>query len=585
MRLSARLLKSNLLSAEEYWVGELRIGQPSQVAFCAWRLSVGSGMATIITSNGLAAGFTHGPEPALVSQLYDRVYGSEERYRSIFEQVQFGVAVVTLEGRLSTVNPAFARLLGYSPDDLSGKPLLEVTHPEDAIAKRLRLAELSAGLVRQVSLEGRYVRKSGGSVWGATNVSLLRDESGMPAYFLCTVQDIDELKKAEDERNRLQQQLFQAQKMEALGTLAGGIAHDFNNLLSVMLGFASLARQRLGADHPLQDSMGMIEQSAVRAADLARQLLAFARPERQQVKPLCVTDVLDRVRRMVGRTFDRNITVEVHTTREPLWVNTEPSYLEQALLNMCINARDAMPEGGALTLAATTTTFDTPQAGPTGSCPAGTYVTIAVEDTGVGIPPDALPRVFEPFFTTKEPVNGTGLGLAMVYGFVKNHDGFVKVESEPAQRTRFTIGLPLIPAPAARPVASGMEPVEPGRGTVLVVDDEPMVRAFAAEGLKRLGYEVLVAENGTRALQIYAEQQGRINCVLLDLIMPEPSGLETFRRLRGLNPDVAVVFASGFSTGEILRNAPDARSAAFLGKPYTLEALSSAIRNAGRVSA
>ena len=292
------------------------------------------------------------------------------------------------------------------------------------------------------------MRKSGEAVWCATNISLLRDAAGRPAHFLGMVQDIDERKKSEDERNRLQQQLFQAQKMEALGTLAGGIAHDFNNLLSVMLGFASLARQRLSSDDPLQDSMGMIEESAQRAAELARQLLAFARPERQQVKPVCVDDVLDRVRRMVERTFDRNITVAVHPGSEPLWVNAEPSYLEQALLNLCINARDAMPQGGTLTLEAAAIRHESHPPGLPATCAPGSYASISVQDTGAGIAPEALPRVFDPFFTTKEPGRGTGLGLAMVYGFVKNHDGDVKVESEPGHGARFTISLPLIPAPS-----------------------------------------------------------------------------------------------------------------------------------------
>jgi nitrogen-specific signal transduction histidine kinase/CheY-like chemotaxis protein len=395
------------------------------------------------------------------------------------------------------------------------------------------------------------------------------------------VQDIDECKKAEEERNRLQQQLFQAQKMEALGTLAGGIAHDFNNLLSVMLGFASLARQRLSSDDPLQDSMGMIEQSAQRAAELTRQLLGFARPERQQVKPVCVDDVLERVRRMVGRTFDRKIAIVVQKESAPLWVNAEPSYLEQALLNMCINARDAMPDGGTLTLAAGRASSGEGSTGAAGGGAAGQLVRIAVQDTGAGIAPETLPRVFEPFFTTKEPGRGTGLGLAMVYGFVKNHDGFVHVESEPGHGARFIVSLPLIPAPAPQRQMVGLENIQPGRGTVLVVDDEPLVRAFAEAGLKGLGYQVLVAENGMQALQMFEQRGTEIDCVLLDLIMPELSGLETFRRLREADPKLRVVFASGYSTGEILRDAPDARAAGFIGKPYTLEGLSQALRKAG----
>ncbi len=515
------------------------------------------------------------------SELYKQLRVSEERFRSIFEQVSLGVALSNLDGRFFTVNPAIARLLGYTREELQGKHFSEVTHPDDVAAKQEMRQKLLKEEVGQVNLEQRYVRKTGEPVWCSTNISLLHDAAGRPASFLAMVQDIDERKKAEAERTRLQQQLFQAQKMEALGTLAGGIAHDFNNLLSVMLGFASLARQRLGSDDPLQESMGMIEQSAQRAADLTRQLLGFARPERQQVKPVSVDEVLERIRRMVARTFNRNITIAVHQGEEPLWVNAELSYLEQALLNLCINARDAMPHGGTLTLAASAVSLDAPPAEPPANCPAGKYARISVQDTGVGIAPENLPKVFDPFFTTKDPDRGTGLGLAMVYAFVKNHDGFVQVESPPGQGARFTISLPLIPAPPPQTGAGKLGHAQPGRGTVLVVDDEPLVRAFAAEGLKGLGYQVLAAENGAQALEIYTARRGEIDCVLMDLIMPELSGLETYRRIRALDPLARVVFASGYSTGGILRDAPDARSAVFIGKPYTLEGLSVALRKAG----
>ena len=515
------------------------------------------------------------------SELYQQLRVSEARFRSIFEQVNFGVVLASLDGQVSAVNPAFARLLGCTCTELRGKQFAENVHSEDAKAIEEQLQSLLQGKTGHLNLEGRYVRKSGECVWCSTNISLLYNAEGRPANFLGMVQDIDERKKSEDERNRLQQQLFQAQKMEALGTLAGGIAHDFNNLLSVMMGFASLARQRLSSDDPLQDSMGMIEESAERAAELARQLLGFARPERQQVKPVCVDHVLDRVRRMVARTFDRNITVAVHPAGESLWVNAEPSYLEQALLNLCINARDAMPQGGTLTLEAAAIRHESHQPGLSGTCPLRDYANISVQDTGAGIGPEALPRVFEPFFTTKEPGRGTGLGLAMVYGFVKNHDGDVKVESEPSHGARFTISLPLIPAPSSQAVDEGRGQIQSGRGTVLVVDDEPLVRAFATEGLKGLGYEVLVAENGLQALQMYEQHQKEIACVLMDLIMPELNGLETYRRMRAVDPLVRVVFASGYSTGEILREAPDARSAAFIGKPFTLAGLSIALRKAG----
>ena len=515
------------------------------------------------------------------SELFRQLRVSEERFRSIFEQGCFGVALAGLDGRLSTVNPAFARLLGYAHEELQGKHFTEITHPQDVTTSEERVRALLEGRAAQITLEKRYLRKSGEAIWCSSNVSLLHDAAGRPSYFLTMVQDIHERKKAEEERARLQQQLIQAQKMEALGTLAAGVAHDFNNLLSVMLGFASLARQRLGPEDPLQDSMRMIEQSAQRAAELTRQLLSFARPERQQVKPVCVGEALDRLVWMVGRTFDRSIKVTMHKKGDSLWVNAEPSYLEQALLNLCINARDAMPGGGALVLEASAVTLDAqqPELPPQGA--PGRYVRISVQDTGAGIAPEVLPRIFEPFYSTKEPGKGTGLGLAMVYGFVKNHDGFVRVESELGRGARFTIHLPWIPAPAPEASAGVLRRIQRGSGTVLVVDDEPLVRAFAEAGLKGLGYSVRVAENGQQALEIYEHHSQEISCVLLDLIMPEMGGLETYRRMRKFNPQARVVFTSGYSAGGILREAPDAREAEFIGKPYTLEGLSSVLRKAG----
>ncbi len=514
-------------------------------------------------------------------ELYRQLRASEERFKAIFEQASFGVAVVRLDGKIHTVNPAYARLLASAREELQGKNLLDYVHPQDVPAAKQQLQSfLDAGSGR-VSFETRYRPKSGDSGWCAAHLSLLHEGGNNPTHLLVIVQDIDERKKADEEYRRLQQQLFQAQKMEALGTLAGGIAHDFNNLLSVMLGFASLARQRLSTDHPLQDSLGMIEQSAEHAADLTRQLLAFSRPDQQQVKPVSVDAVLERVRRMVARTFNRNITVNVQKGGEALWISAVPSFLEQALLNMCINARDAMPQGGTLTLEATTTVIETGPTGLVGTGAPGCYASISVQDTGTGIAPETSSRVFEPFFTTKEPGRGTGLGLAMVYGFVKNHNGFVNVSSEPGHGARFTILLPLIPPPAPQVREGGLGQIAPGCGTILVVDDEPMVRAFAVEGLKGLGYRVYAAENGKQALQIFEQHRDEIDCVLMDLIMPESGGVETFRRMRALDPLVKVVFASGYSTGEILGDAPDARAVAFIGKPYTLEGLSIVLRKAG----
>jgi PAS domain S-box-containing protein len=513
-------------------------------------------------------------------ELYKLLRVSEERFRSIFEQAQVGVALTDLEGHFTAVNAAFASLLGHSAEELLGKHFKEFTAPQDMEVTQQAVQSLLEDRTKQVRLEKRYRRKSGELVWCATSISLLRDTAGRPAFFLGMAQDIDERKRAEEDRRRLQEQFFEAQKMETLGTLAGGIAHDFNNLLNVMLGFASLARRRLSAEDPLRESIGMIEEAAQRAAELTRQLLGFSRPELHQVTAVSVNEVLSRVSHIVAHTFDRIVTVVIHKSDEAMWVNAEPSYLEQALLNICINARDAMAQGGTLTLEAAATPFAPHHSGPPETCAPGRYAQISIQDTGVGIAPEALPRIFDPFFTTKDPDHGTGLGLAMVRGFVKSHGGCVKVESDLGHGSRFTIFLPLVPAPSTQLGAEEKGQIQFGRGTVLVVDDEPLVRAFAEEGLKGLGYDVWVAENGKTALETYERHHTEIDCVLMDLIMPQLSGVETYRRMRAMDPLVRVVFASGYSTGEILRDAPDARSATFIGKPYTLEGLSLALRKA-----
>jgi signal transduction histidine kinase/ActR/RegA family two-component response regulator len=409
---------------------------------------------------------------------------------------------------------------------------------------------------------------------------------------------------AQEEHGRLQKKLLEAQKMEALGALAAGIAHDFNNLLSVMLGVASLVRLRLRPEDPVQEPIGLIEQAATRAADLTRQLLGFLHPRSGRQGPAGVQEVLERVGKIVSETFDRRIQLRTHWTAEPLWVGAEPSALEQALLNLAINARDAMLDGGTLTIAAVRVALSPDDPARPRECPPGEYVRMSVQDTGMGIEPQFREHIFEPFFTTKEPGRGTGLGLAMVAGFVKSHAGFIRVESEVGRGSEFNFYLPSIPMPEASALAQASsearshpaeelgtgpaterEPagpprrtgLKPGTGTVLVVDDEPLVRAFAEQGLRRLGYEVLVAESGPKAMEIYRQRAPEISWVLLDVVMPEMSGFEICRQMRAINPQARVIASSGYS-GRVARQALEAGASHFVGKPYTLEELSEALQ-------
>jgi signal transduction histidine kinase/CheY-like chemotaxis protein len=388
---------------------------------------------------------------------------------------------------------------------------------------------------------------------------MLRDPDGEPAGFLEITEDISERKRGDEELARLREELAQAQKMEAIGSLASGLAHDFNNFLGVILGCGSLMRLRLPPGDPLQEFLQMIEQSAESAADLARQLLALAQPELHLRLPVTVAEVLERVVKIVKRTFDRRIRVETRFAPELPAVEADVAQIEHAILNLCLNARDAMPGGGTLTLESSLVTLRTEDSLRPAQCQPGDYVRVMVKDTGLGIDPMVMPRLFQPFFTTKEPGRGSGLGLAIVHQTVRNHGGFVRVESEVVHGSEFQVYLPAVQQPARPLTAKSPAQVQYGSGTVLVVDDEPLVLAFVERGLQKLGYNVIAVDNGRRACEIYASRTQEIEYVLLDLVMPEVSGLETYQKLREINPQVRVILSSGYSLEKFAQEARNGR--------------------------
>ena len=505
--------------------------------------------------------------------------------RSLFACGTIGAALCTAEGKLVAISPAFARMLDYQPGELLGTGYANLTHPQNRADIGQVVGEIQSGELLVHSTERLYVQKSGAPKWCLENFSLIQDTPGLPVQVLALIQDIQQRKDTEEERGRLQERLFQAQKMEALGTLAGGIAHDFNNLLGVILGFASIVRLRLAPSDPLLEFVKMIEQSAERGADLARQLLGLGRQGKCESVPIRVGDVLGRVVKIITSTFDRRIQVQTRTESGPLWVDANPGQLEQAILNLCINARDAMPEGGVLALESSRVTLGEGDSSRPSHCLPGNYARITVRDTGVGIAPHVLGRIFDPFFTTKEPGRGSGLGLSMVYGMASGAGGFVQVESEVGLGSAFSIHLPLKGPPVERTVAARSSVLEAGTGTVLVVDDEPMVLAFIEEALKKLGYKVLTVVDGQQACEVYSSHSNQIDMVLLDMVMPGTTGLEVCRRLRGINPKVKVILSSGYSSGDVAREARLAGAMGFIGKPYSLEELSSALHRPESLSA
>lgn len=382
------------------------------------------------------------------------------------------------------------------------------------------------------------------------------------------------------ELRQLEEQLQHSQKMEAIGTLSGGIAHDFNNILSGVLGYASLLKKHAPPGSQLAHYGEMIEKSAERGALLAGQLLAFSRKGRRFVQDVNVHQLMDELVEILERTLDRKITVECRKDSDTWIIQGEPGQIQQALMNLCLNAKDAMPNGGSITLSTRRVFLDEVSCRNYEGLGPGNFLRIDVEDTGEGMTEDTKRRLFEPFFTTKAEGKGTGLGLTMVYGTVKNHGGLVKVNSEVGRGSVFTVLLPLKSWGEPGAAACPRQGATPGSGTVLVVDDEEIIRDLLEEMLQELGFRVLTAEDGLEGVEMYRELWTEIDVVMIDMIMPKLSGKETFLEMKKINPNVRAVLSTGFTKDGAVQETLDQGIVSFIPKPYQLEELSSAISKA-----
>ena len=476
-------------------------------------------------------------------------------------------------------NDNFAKIAGLSsPAEIIGKSDYDLPWKEEETNYFREIDErvMSSGQAEYRIIEPQ-MQSDGKEAWLETNKLPLFNEQGEVVGILGTFEDVTELRLAEEAEQH-------AKRLASIGKLAGGVAHDFNNLLGGIIGAAEVLQRRIG-DQADQALLGEILRTAERAADLTGKLLAFSRRGNVLGDVLDVHEAIENVAPLLRRGLDPRIQVQFELSAMRSFISGDASELELAILNLSLNARDAMPDGGRLRISTENLTL-TPQvcvASPFDLKP-GDYIRVKVEDTGTGIPPEVIEHIFEPFFTTKAVGSGTGLGLSAVYGAVQAHTGAIEVERDRAIGAAFIIDLPLSKSQPRANIERKSERPPPARGTALVADDEALLRSVTCERLKRMGYETVSAEDGEQGLRLFREHQHEITLVVLDVVMPVISGLECLRKIREISPDVAVVMSSGFARDQLVGREQDVENAVFIKKPYGYAQLERAAEDAALVA-
>lgn len=499
---------------------------------------------------------------------------SEERFRSVVEYSHDGILVFDDYSRIIYVNNKLCSILAYSSDEIVGMDVRILFRDENhPILKDRSLPEdESKGF--QSLYQAVLVRKDGRERHCEISASLIKGLNEN-ATTIFQVIDITDQLRAEKEKKQLEVQLRHAQKMEAIGTLAGGIAHDFNNLLMAIQGRVSLMLLHTPADHPHYEHIRAIGNTIKSAANLTRQILGFARGGKYEVKPASPNDLVEKGIQIFSRT-NKGIRIDKKYDPDIRAVEVDPGQIEQVLLNLFVNAGQAMPEGGSLFLQTENVFLDADYCKPF-EVPPGDYVKISVTDTGIGIDKKFMERIFEPFFTTKEVGKGTGLGLASAYGIIKNHNGIIRVYSEKEHGSTFNVYLPASKNQAVRKTESRFELIR-GNETVLIVDDEEGPMEVAELMLKELGYRVLRAKNGKEAIEVANKNIKNLDLVILDMIMPEMSGSETFDRLQEMIPGIKVLLSSGYSANILTEDIMKRGCSGFIQKPFDITQLSRKVR-------
>lgn len=510
-----------------------------------------------------------------------RLRESEQRLQLVIEGSQLGYWDWNIITGEVVRNEQWAHMLGYTLEEIefSVKQWTDLQHPEDRAFIEKHLQDHLEGRTTEYEAEYRMRTKTGSYIWILDQARIVsRDENDKPLRMSGTHRDITARKNAEQEKQKLREQLAQSQKMESIGQLAGGMAHDFNNILNGILSASQVLKlPKNGLNERGLKYVDMISQSSMRAADLIKKLLAFSRRSTIENRPLDIHQILFDTTEILKQTIDKKINVTLTEKAEHQRIVGDMSAIESALLNLGINASHAMPEGGELSYMTDNVLLDQDFCDSISfDIKAGTYLRIEVQDSGQGIAKENLQKIFEPFYTTKAPGKGTGLGLSAVYGTVKDHHGAIEVESAIGKGTKFSIYLPN--SEESDEVSETKEKIQKGSGTVLLVDDEETLRILNKELIESLGYSVVLASNGLEAIKEYSDRFGEIDIVLMDMIMPVMNGSEAFYKIRKIDDNSKIIIASGFTYDKNIDVLMKAGLKGFIHKPYSVSAISKLLK-------
>jgi PAS domain S-box-containing protein len=508
-------------------------------------------------------------------QMEKALQESAEQFRKIFEKSPIGMVMTDANFHFIRANAAFCTMFGYEEKELSSFTLKDITHPEHIPVDKLNANALANGEIPYYQTEKRYIRKDKGVIWGSSTVSIMRDRDNRFLYFFTTVEDITQRKQSEEEKARLESKLRQAQKMEAIGTLAGGIAHDFNNILTALLGYASLLRMRTN-DATSQKYVDQIFSASQKATGLVQSLLAFSRQQAISLKPISLHSIIKGTEKLLKRLVTEDITIKTLLAKDDIAIMADTNQIDQILFNLATNARDAMPHGGTFIIETKIAELGDEFQRFHGYGEPGCYALLSISDTGIGMDETTQERIFDPFFTTKEMGKGTGMGLSTVYGIVKQHNGYITVYSEPDKGTVFHIYLPIVNK------ADKEEKPEPisvrgGNETILIAEDDMAVRNLISEVLIKYGYKIVEAIDGVDAIEQF-KKAASIDLLIFDSVMPKKNGREAYNEIHKIKPDIKIIFTSGYTRDVFRDKGVEDKKFDFLQKPVSTNTLLQKVR-------